>query len=178
MNVMMAIAVSSFQRIYLTHFQNDKDIVCNERSKLKEILKCQIDGLDSNLNKVIKENEDYALMSDELKQRCEKLQNELEESLEANRQLNKSKVTLEQKFDQFKAESKQCLEAQKLRSIEFEEKFKTLELDNIRLTSRLDETVLELHQVNTNCSNLLRQVSHLVQNESLSFLLLTKLPWY
>lgn len=107
----------------------------------------------------MQENEKNTSVIRELRKNCSELETELEKSNQMNVKLNDSRNELKLELDQMKQNYVRNVDTQVAKMSINDEKINELELELAKITSKLDESYLQLNDTKKNYLNQLKQVS-------------------
>jgi hypothetical protein len=137
--------------------KSDKD-----KNQLQDLFKTQIEDLDSNLKKLINENDEHLTTIKELRFKSQSLQAELDTANDINKDLNVYINELKSELNKSKSNFERSIKDKCSKLTHNDEKINNLELELAKSKSKFDDAYFQLSEMKNNYAK------QIAQNETLT----------
>jgi chromosome segregation ATPase len=158
----------------LIFFKNDLKKTEKDKNQLQDLFKTQIEDLDSNLKKLINENDEHLTTIKELRFKSQTLQTELNTANDINKELNVYINELKSELNKSKSNFERSINEKCSKLNHNDEKIKYLELELAKSNSKFDDVYFQLSEMKNNYAQQVAQNEMLTKSSQFKDELLAK----
>ncbi len=155
-------------------FKNDLKKTEKDKNQLQDLFKTQIEDLDSNLKKLINENDEHLTTIKELRFKSQTLQTELNTANDINKELNVYINELKSELNKSKSNFERSINEKCSKLNHNDEKIKYLELELAKSNSKFDDVYFQLSEMKNNYAQQVAQNEMLTKSSQFKDELLAK----